>query len=327
MTVFDTIPDLPRQLGAVSDRIRSLAEDKLFRQPLTDILSHVFAAPGKQLRPAMLLLFGRIGQDYPACEERLIHAAAVVELTHMASLIHDDIVDDSPLRRGRPTIQSAYGKDMAVYAGDYLLSCVLSAVTAPDMSGVGGILSRAMSDMCSGEMSQYQIRFDTSVDENRYFMNISGKTAALFSAACEIGSSVAGGSLYVNSIAGRFGHSVGILFQLRDDLLDCMPDSSDAGKKHGMDFINGIYTLPVIYSFSDPVHGPALRELAAAASGMAPEAVAAALREHITAAGGVDYTRWIMKQYHERALHTLSQLQGADLKDELSALLDELSAG
>ena len=327
MTVFDNIPDLPRQLDAVNDRLQSLAADKLFRQPLSDILTQVFAAPGKQLRPAMLLLFGRIGPDYPACEERLVQAAAVVELTHMASLIHDDIVDDSPLRRGRPTIQSAYGKDMAVYAGDYLLSCVLSAVTQPDMLGVGGVLSRAMSDMCSGEMSQYQIRFDTSVDENRYFMNISGKTAALFSAACEIGAFAAGSSLYANSIAGRFGHSLGILFQLRDDLLDCMPENAEALKKHGMDFINGIYTLPVIYSFSDPAHGPALRKLAASAADLMPESVASELLAHITAAGGIDYTRWIMKQYHERALHTLSQLQGANIRDELSALLDELSAG
>ena len=325
MNTFQTVPGLEEELALVSEKTRSLSEDKLFRQPLSQVLESVFAAPGKLIRPALVMLFGRFGPDYPGCADRLTQAAAVLELTHMASLIHDDIVDDAPLRRGRPTIQSRFGKDMAVYGGDYLLSCVLGAVTTPEMALVGPILSHSIADMCSGELSQYMNQFDTSIDENRYFMNISGKTAALFSAACEIGAALSGCTRYTTATAGRFGHSFGILFQLHDDLLDCLSEEENDGKRQGMDFINGVYTLPVVYSFADPERGPALRELAGQAVQMEAEEVSHRLRELITTAGGVDYTRWIIKQYRERAGHALTQLPTHDVKPALEAMLDDLT--
>ncbi len=178
--------------------------------------------------------------------------------------------------------------------------------------------------MCSGEMSQHQDRFNTETDENRYFANISGKTAALFSAACEIGALLAGCTGYTNSIAGRFGHSMGILFQLRDDLLDCLPLRENQGKPQGMDFINGIYTLPVIYSFADPVQGPLLRKLAGNAGEMDPAVLDAQVCDCVAQAGGLEYTRWMMKQYRERAIHALSQMPTHKVKLPLASLLDEL---
>lgn len=324
MNIFDEIPALNEELETVGQTARELSQDALFREPLSGILEDVFKSQGKLLRPALLLMLGRFGPDYPDCREKLCRAAAVVELTHMASLIHDDIVDDAPYRRGRPTVQSAYGKDMAVYAGDYLLSRVLSYLLAPDMNGAGQVLSRSMSDMCAGELGQYSIRFDTNADENRYFMNISGKTAALFSAACEIGALLSGCTRGTTSAASRFGHSLGVLFQLRDDLMDCLPGKGEAGKKQGLDFINGIYTLPVIYSFADAERGKSLRELAADSASMEPERVFEELSVLITEAGGVDYTRWIMKQYRERALNSMTQLPSSPVKEQLAALLDEL---
>lgn len=324
MNVFKDIPGLEEELGRVADRAREMTKDALLRQPLSEIVDSVFTAPGKLLRPALLLLFGRFGPDCASSGERLCSAGAVVELTHMASLIHDDIVDDAPFRRGRPTVQSAYGKDMAVYAGDYLLSRVLDCLMRPDMAQAGQVLSRGISDMCIGELGQHAARFDVQTDENRYFMNISGKTAALFSASCEMGALISGGTRYTVSAASRFGHSLGVLFQLRDDLTDCLPESVEAGKKRGMDFINGIYTLPVIYSFADSEYGAKLRELAASAAAMEPEAVFGALYEYITKAGGVDYTRWIMKQYRERALNSMTQLPNLELKPQLASVLDLL---
>lgn len=324
MKIFDKIPNLNQQLAEVSEKTRSITLDAMLRQPLTDVLEAVFSGTGKQFRPALLLLFGRVGSGYPDCEPQLITAGAVVELTHMASLIHDDIVDDAPERRGRPTLQSRYGKDMAVYAGDYLLSQVLAQLMRPEMLETGRVLSRGISDMCSGELGQYASQFDVSTNENRYFMNISGKTAALFSAACEIGAVISGCSRQTISFASHFGHSLGVIFQLRDDLIDCDPRSGSDGKKHGMDFINGIYTLPVIYSFGDTEHGPALRELARTAAGMKPEDVSTELYRLVSAAGGIDYSRWVMKQYRTRAINNISQLPSAQIKAQLGALLDEL---
>ena len=326
MRFFQDVSGLEAELQNVDRMARDYSADQLFRQPLSDVLDSVFSNPGKRLRSALVLLFGRFGPDYPSCSERLKKAAVIVELTHMASLIHDDIVDDAPLRRGKPSIQSAFGKDIAVYGGDYLLSCVLRAVTEPDMLEIAPLLSQRIADMCSGEMSQHQSRFDEALDENRYFMTISGKTAALFSAACEIGAMVSGCTQYTTAIAGRFGHSLGILFQLRDDLLDCLPTREDVGKPQGVDFANGIYTLPVIYSFADPVHGPILKELAKASHETVPEDLLRQLHSLVSEAGGLDYTRWMMKQYRERAIHALSQLPAHEVKLPLTSVLDELLA-
>lgn len=324
MTAFDNIPGLKAQLEEVSDRSEAIAFDPLLREPLSQVLDCVFSVSGKQLRPALLLLFGRAGECYPSCEEQLLTAAAVIELTHMASLIHDDIVDDSPTRRGRPTLQSKFGKDMAVYGGDYLLSHVLMQLLCRDMLEPGQVLAKSISDMCSGELGQYAAQFDMQTDENRYFMNISGKTAALFSAACRMGALISGYSRQELDLAERFGHSFGMLFQLRDDLIDCIPNSSDNGKKHGMDFINGVYTLPVIYSLKDPEHGPQLRTLISNAPSIEPDRLSDELYRHISAAGGIDYTRRAIKQQRDMALDSIAQMSSVQLREQLTALLDEM---
>ena len=322
------IPGLAGDLDSVQLKALELAHDPLGRQPLTSVVESALGDGGKLIRPILVLLSGRLGPGWPGCSAALKDAAAIIELTHTASLIHDDIVDDAPLRRGRPSVQSAYGKDMAVYAGDFLLSKVLGALMQPGMSDVGPVLSRSMADMCSGEMTQYAAQFDTKADESSYFISISGKTASLFSAACEAGAILSGCTREVTSGMCRFGHALGILFQLRDDLMDCTDADAGAGKCLGMDFIRGVYTLPVLYSFLEPGYGPRLKELSrSAASGEAGENLSAELMHLVTAAGGAAYTRWTMRQYHERAKTELGQLPEGPIADALlrmaSALLEE----
>lgn len=325
MKNFSEISGFDDELRRVGEKAQEIAADALMREPLSEVLTAVFSAQGKMLRPSLLLLFGRMGENYPRCADDLVTAGAIVELTHMASLIHDDIVDDAPYRRGRSTVQAAYGKDMAVYAGDYLLSRVLGELMKPNMQEAGQILSRAISDMCSGELGQYYAQFNTDIDENHYFMNISGKTASLFSASCEIGATIAGCSRQTASTASRFGHILGVLFQLRDDLLDCLPSFSDEGKRRGADFVNGIYTMPVIYSFADRDCGEKLRRLAKDAPGLEPETVFARLYEYISAAGGIDYTRWMIRQYAERAANAVDKLPPSKMTQALNKMLAELA--
>lgn len=324
MTAFDNIQGLKAQLDEVSVRAKEMAFASLLREPLSQVLNAVFFASGKRLRPALLLLFGRAGERYPDCEQQLLTAGAVIELTHMASLIHDDIVDDSPARRGRPTLQSEFGKDMAVYGGDYLLSIVLRQLLRPDMLEPGQVLAKSISDMCSGELGQYAAQFDMQTEESRYFANISGKTAALFSAACRMGALISGWSRQDLDLAERFGHSFGMLFQLRDDLIDCIPDSDADGKKQGMDFINGVYTLPVIYSFKDAEHGPQLRALAENAHSMEPDELANALYMHISAAGGIDYARRAIERQRDTALESIARMPSVQLREQLTVLLEKI---
>lgn len=316
------IPNLSSELDGIMKKVRQLSHDQLSRQPVTKIIDDVLKVEGKMMRPALVLLCGRIGPNYPKCSAALQEAGAAIELTHLTSLIHDDIVDDAQMRRGRPSVQSSYGKDMAVYAGDFLLSKVLGVLVQPSMSSVGGVMSRAISDMCSGEISQYEAQFNVNTDESHYFMSISGKTAALFSASCEIGATISGCSGEIISCLRRFGHTLGILFQLRDDYIDCSVSSSiEAGKHTGVDFASGIYTLPVLYSFLEPNYGPALKELAIAVSENrgGPDADAQ-FTKLVNDAGGLEYTLWTMRQYHERATSLLEQLPKGLVADALVEL-------
>ena len=240
----------------------------------------------------------------------------------MASLIHDDIVDDAPLRRGRPTVQSSFGKDMAVYAGDYLLSRILSCLLEWDMPDAGRILARSINDMCSGELCQHEAQYNIHTHESHYFISISGKTAALFAASCEIGAVLSGCDRDCAITMSHFGHSLGILFQLRDDLKDCSPDGPE-GKILGTDFVHGIYTLPVLYSIQEPSCGEKLRALAErAASNQPGDDIAQQLYSLISAAGGIKYTRWIMEQYKQRALSALEKLPKSEVLGYMRSLLD-----
>jgi heptaprenyl diphosphate synthase len=310
MEQFNKIPGFGEDLSEVEKKLRAFVRDPYLREPLSTIISAVLDGEGKRLRPSVLLISARLGPDYGANRDRLTGLAAVMELTHTASLIHDDIVDDAATRRGRPTVQSAFGKDMAVYAGDYLLSKVLSYLMKNELTHAGSILAKCIADMCAGEIAQYESQFDTAIDESKYFVNIAGKTAALFSASCEIGAAEAGCDRETVSYMSRFGHTLGILFQMRDDLIDCLSSGKKEGKETGSDFRRGIYTLPVIYSFIENGLGPELKELANAfREGKGSEKQLERVRLIINESGGVEYTRWMIRQYRDRALGLLSKLQ------------------
>lgn len=310
MENYRNMPELVNELKAVKKKIRELTRENIPKKPLTDIVDSAFEAQGKLIRPTLVMLCGRLGPDYPACRDELVKIASVVEMTHTASLIHDDIIDDAPLRRGKPTVQAAFGKDMAVYAGDYILSRAMSYLMEYSMTQVGAVLAGTIADMCNGEMTQYEAQFNTETEENSYFVSISGKTASIFAAACELGATASGCNKEMAISMSRFGHTLGVLFQLRDDLMDCVSTEKTEGKTPDSDFKRGIYTLPVLYSFVEPKHGRELKELAHKIStGEAEEAVLIGrMRELVTKAGGVDYTHWMIQQYQDKATAMLDQL-------------------
>jgi len=286
----------------VNDYI-SIFSDHQFRDTkVGEVLDDVAATRGKMLRPRVLLLAGAYGPRFETAKERLLKLAAMVELTHMASLIHDDIVDDAPFRRSKPTLQMKYGKDQAVYAGDFLMSHVSYFALKEKMIRSGLVLAKTVEEMCAGEIGQAECRYRENITEQEYMRNIHGKTAALFMAACRIGATESGCTKAVIHKLEQFGEYLGIMFQLRDDLLDFTSDVQSIGKEAHKDFRDGIYTMPVICALRHP-RGP--KELLPVMRSNAAEALTdeqiLIMRRLVAELDGVKATRQEIRIYQKRA--------------------------
>lgn len=200
---------------------------------------------GKMLRPAFVIISSHFG-NYDTNKARPL--AAVVELLHMATLVHDDVIDDSKLRRGQETIQSKYGKDYAVYIGDFLF-CVCFKILASSATLQSiKIDSNSMSRICLGEIDQLNSRFDKNLSIKNYLNRASGKTAELFSLSLYIGAAESGCSETVCKQFWKIGHNIGMAFQIIDDTLDYTGTNGSIGKSVAIDIKQGIFTLPLIYA-------------------------------------------------------------------------------
>jgi heptaprenyl diphosphate synthase len=220
--------------------------------PATDALAelcrYAVAHTGKQLRSRLVREAGRLGVS----EHPDLHAATrAVELLHVATLVHDDVIDDSPLRRGRASLNSGFGGVAAAYTGAWLLAIALELVTECGDQAVG-LFAGTARDLCNGEMRESQDLFNISRNEDDYFTAVAKKTASLFSLSARLGGVTCGASDAVCAELGRYGHLVGVAFQLADDVLDLLGDCNGL-KRCGDDLRHGILTLPVIYAIrADP---------------------------------------------------------------------------
>ncbi len=198
------------------------------------------AAGGKRLRP--LLVFLAAGAPPPETEA-LLRAAVAVELIHGATLIHDDVLDGSPLRRGHPTVFAAGGRSMAIATGDLLFSRAFAELAAAGSVQAVRVLARATEELAAGEVMQRADAFAAELGVQRYLERCRLKTAVLFRAACELGSLLAEGP--VDELAG-FGEQIGLAFQILDDVLDVTGPPERTGKPRGADLLDGTVTLPLI---------------------------------------------------------------------------------
>ena len=239
-------------LDAVHSQILNITAHSLSGTPVGEVLDDVLASPGKMLRPRLLLLCGSFGPDGEERFDRLCLLAAMVELTHLASLVHDDIADNAQFRRGKPSIQGKYGKCAAIYAGDLLIARIHLRLAQEKMDGAAQILSQTIERMCLGEIGQERCKYRSDVTREEYLENIGGKTASLFETACFLGAKESGCAEAVCETLSALGREIGILFQLRDDLLDFASAEEQEGKELHKDFRDGIYTLPVIHTMQTP---------------------------------------------------------------------------
>ncbi|MDR3289255.1 MAG: polyprenyl synthetase family protein [Peptococcaceae bacterium] len=204
---------------------------------------HLFAAGGKRLRPAFTLLAGRF-YDYK--KEKLFPVAIALELIHMATLVHDDVVDASMMRRGWPTVKAKWGNIVSIQTGNYLLAKSLKMISQINHPEVSRILAEVSVEMCRGEIQQIRTSYDMRQNLKQYYYRIKRKTAMLINASCRLGAIVTGASKRQIWALGAYGHALGMAFQIVDDVLDVTAEVQELGKPVGSDLRHGIMTLPVI---------------------------------------------------------------------------------
>lgn len=226
--------------------------------PVRDICFHILNAGGKRVRPLLVwysgLMFGPESED-------LKRTAVAVELIHMASLIHDDIIDGAEFRRNRPAVQKEWGNHRAVLGGDYLFAKAFGVLADSGLVKPLGIMVRAIQDMCEGEILQDGDQFNFQVSLERYYDRITKKTAVLLEASCKAGALVSGATELQAALLGLFGLNLGLAFQIIDDILDLCGDERKMGKPKYTDLNKGNLTLPVILLMEEPQYRGWLMEI------------------------------------------------------------------
>jgi heptaprenyl diphosphate synthase len=225
---------------------------------LDEVTTHLLAAGGKRLRPVLALATATSGIQ-PASREDLLGAVAV-ELVHLASLYHDDVMDEATMRRNVESVNARFGNLVAIVAGDFLLA--RSAEIAAGLgTEIAGLLATTLGELCQGQVAEVHAAFKVGRTEDDYSNAIAGKTASLMATSCRIGALTGGLPRLQIDAFTTFGRYFGMIFQVRDDILDVVGTEAELGKPAGQDLAEGIYTLPVLLALADPVAGPELRPL------------------------------------------------------------------
>jgi heptaprenyl diphosphate synthase len=211
-------------------------------------MADLFAAGGKRIRPALVLLAAKCGR-YDL--DRLTPAAIAVELTHAATLVHDDVIDRAQVRRGRPTVAAQLGDEPAIVVGDFYFAKAYEQAAFTDSPEVVAILARAVMEICAGEVRQQAIRYRYDTDVEEYMRRIEAKTATLLAACCDIGAILGGIDGGRRSALRAYGRLLGLAFQIADDVLDYEGSEDEIGKPIGHDIAEGFATLPLMLAMSD----------------------------------------------------------------------------
>jgi len=298
------------------------AVDTVIRQKLhsevalvNQIAEYIISAGGKRIRPVLVLLmanaYGYRGTDHH-------QLAAVVEFIHTATLLHDDVVDESSLRRGRKTANALFGNAASVLVGDFLYSRAFQMMVAVGDIRIMQILADATNVIAEGEVLQLLNMHDPDVSEERYTQVIRSKTAKLFEAAAQLGTLIAGASDDEIEAAAEYGRSLGTAFQLIDDVLDYSGQADDIGKNVGDDLREGKATLPLIYLME---HGTAeQRELVRSCIENGDEQHFDAVLQAVTTSGALDYTKRKAEEASARATASIAGLPDNPFKDALLKL-------
>lgn len=310
--LFDDVrPDLERVEQELYQRLHSE------RGFLRELATHLVRGGGKRLRPALVLQTARV-RDYRP--ERVIPVAAAVEMIHMATLIHDDVVDGSDLRRGLPTVNAKWGSGVSVLLGDYLFARAFSMLAETGSNEVVQIMADVVFLMSEGELENTVEVFDTERGEEHYLDHIDKKTAVFIGECCRLGGLLGGADQAAVEALHRYGRSIGMAFQIVDDILDFSGSARELGKPPGTDLQSGVITLPVLYALRKEPQGSELRELIEArfSDGPTLERAVALVR----ASGALEESYQVAMAYVDEAQRMLEHLPPGAVRDRLRQIAE-----
>lgn len=315
------VAGIAAEMAKVEDLLEQAIRSRL---PLVDeAFRHSLRAGGKRLRPAMHILSAK------ACAgtvpPRAVPVAAALEAIHMASLMHDDVVDHSALRRGEASLNRRFSSEVSILVADYVYTTALSLLCQMLPAQAVQSISAAVARTCEGELQQYLHRGSVSLGEEEYLSIIENKTGILMSVCCQTGAWVAEAEEPLADALARFGLQSGVAFQLADDALDLIGDPVRLGKQPGTDLREGKVTLPLLHA-RRTWDGRA-DDLVTAVFGQreAPAEAVGTMVQNIVAAGGVAYTLDVAQRYVREAKRELSVLPPSAARDDLETLADYLA--
>ena len=298
---------------------------ELFKQSLSQgdgmlesVLSHIRQRGGKRMRPMLILLTAK---NYGEVSSVTQNAALGLELLHTASLVHDDVVDESDQRRGQPSVNAEYNNKVAVLVGDYILSTALLRVALSDNHEIVQELAELGRTLSAGEILQLSNISNQEISEDVYYQVIDKKTAVLFEACCKLGAISVGAPRDVIEKAAKFGHNIGMIFQIRDDIFDYY-DSKEIGKPTGNDMLEGKLTLPIIYSLTHYENAAVLNLAKKVKNGTINNDEIAILIEFAKQYGGIKYAEKKMEEFAKECQSFIDECVIPELKDSFKAYLE-----
>ncbi len=296
---WDDYPDFSNELNNFEKYFRNQLSSG--NRLITSEIKRLAEAGGKRVRPALLISVAHLG-DFK--KDRIWPMAAAIEMVHLATLIHDDVIDKSSLRRGVETTHQKYSNKTAIFMGDYLFALSMEIILEEfGNDQIDKALLRQMKNtlksiknLCEGEVSQYQRQFEKIPTFKEYLEAIKRKTALLFKASAMLGADLSGMNKYQVYKMGKLGYYMGMSFQMVDDLFDFQEENKQLGKPQRNDFTQGIYTLPIIYVYNETDYPEKLKEYL-----KQPEKYSEKIKKMVHEQGGIEYTKQLAYRYKDKA--------------------------
>ena len=286
-------------------------------QVLSEASTHLIKAGGKRIRPGFALLVARMYRDDIGYA---IPLATALELVHMATLVHDDVIDNSEVRRGTGTVKRLWGNRVAIYAGNFVFARALDLIASYNRQDILEVVADASMKICQGEIEQMLSCFNVNLGLKNYLRRIERKTALLISLSCQVGAMLSTSNPKEIEALRRYGYDLGLAFQITDDILDFVADEATLGKPTGSDIRQGVITLPALYALHHDARRDELAQLLS--SPQACQDNTQYIIDIVCESDGIEYAYSVSQHYAHRSKRHLAILPDTPVKETLLELAD-----